>query len=148
MKYKKKQGFTILESIIYIFLSTIILTEGINLFVSEYGTYVKIKQDSIRANEYENFYINLNNIISEGSLENVITGNDYIELDKDEYEENLKKTICVYDGKVVVIYSKDGSILTYNNMLYDVEKMKVIKKGNVIYINIYDRSGEEFICCV
>lgn len=148
MKYKKKQGFTILESIIYIFLSTIILAEGINLFVSEYGTYVKIKNDSIRANEYKNFYINLNNIISEGSLENVVIGNDYIELDKDEYEEKLKKIICVYNGKVVVIYSKDGSILTYNNMLYDVERMKVTKKRNVIYINIYDRSGEEFICCV
>ncbi|MGN0143925.1 MAG: hypothetical protein ACI398_03010 [Clostridium sp.] len=148
MKYKKNHGFTILESIIYIFLSTIILAEGISLFVSEYDTYLKIKNDSIRANEYDNFYINLNNIISEGTLEDVIVGNDYIELNKGKIEDNLKKTIRVYEGKLVVVYSKDGNILTYNNMLYNVEKIEVVKKENLIYMNIYDENGEEFICCV
>ena len=148
MKYKKKKGFTILESMIYIFLSTIILVEGINIFVPMYKSYLEIKSSSIRANEYKNFYINLNNIISEGGLDQIVTGDDYIALCKGDFGENLKKTIRVYDKKIVVVYSKGNEILTYNNMLYDVQQMEVVKKGNLIYINIYDENGDKFICCI
>lgn len=148
MKCKKKGAFTILESMIYIFLSTLILAEGISIFISAYGTYLEIKQDSIRANEYKNFCINLNNIISEGSLEQIVAGDDYIELCKGDFEDNIKKTICVYGKKIVVVYSKHGETLSYNNMLYNIEKMHVVKKGKLIYINIFDENGENFICCI
>lgn len=98
MKYKKS-GFTILESIIYIFLSTMIIAEGLNLFMPMYKTYLEIKNKSIRSNEYENFYINLNNIISEGAIDNIVIGNDYMTLCKSEFGDNLKKTIRVHDKK-------------------------------------------------
>ena len=146
MKYKK--AFTILESIIYIFLSTIILMEGINMCISIYKVYVDIRNSSIRANEYKNFYINLNNIISEGGLENIVVGDDYILLCKGESSENIRKKICLYEKKIVISYSDERGTLTYNNMLYDIKEMKVIKKENLIYVKIYDENGEEFICCI
>lgn len=76
MKYKKS-GFTILESIIYIFLSTMIIAEGLNLFMPMYKTYLEIKNKSIRSNEYEN------------KETNPIQDNDK-QLQKDE-EQELRK---------------------------------------------------------
>ncbi|WP_294401998.1 hypothetical protein [uncultured Clostridium sp.] len=148
MKYKKKKAFTLIESIIYIFLSVIILAEGINIFIPMYKTYLEVRAESIRANEYKNFCINLNNIISEGCLNEISAGKDYITLGKSDYDGELKKTIRVYDGKVVAVYSEGNKILTYNNMLYDVERMEVYKKNKLIYVNIYDMNGERIICCI
>lgn len=147
MKYKKG-GFTILESMIYIFLSVIIISEGLNLFIPMYKTYLEVKSKSIRSNEYENFYINLNNIISEGGISDIVTGSDYITLCKSEFEDGLKKTIRVHDNKIVVVYSKDGEILTYNNMLFNIEKIEINKKENLIYMKIYDENGDNYICSI
>ncbi|MDU1230302.1 MULTISPECIES: hypothetical protein [Clostridium] len=147
MKYKKS-GFTILESIIYIFLSTMIIAEGLNLFMPMYKTYLEIKNKSIRSNEYENFYINLNNIISEGAIDNIVIGNDYMTLCKSEFGDNLKKTIRVHDKKIVVVYSRGDEILTYNNMLFNIEKIEINKKENLIYMKIYDENGDKYICSV
>lgn len=147
MKYKKG-GFTILESMIYIFLSVIIISEGVNLFIPMYKTYLDIKSKSIRSNEYKNFYINLNNIISEGGISDIVTGSDYIDLCKSEFEDGLKKTIRVHDKKIVVVYSKDGEILTYNNMLFNIEKIEIKKKENLIYMKIYDENGDNYICSI
>lgn len=148
MKYKKKKAFTIIESIIYIFLSVIILAEGINMFIHMYKSYVEVRMKSIRSNEYKNFSINLNNIISEGSVDEIAAGEDYITICKSDYDGKMKKTIKVYDEKIVAVYSEGDKILTYNTMLYDVEKMEVNKKNKLIYINIYDVNGEKVICCI
>ncbi|WP_294156656.1 competence type IV pilus minor pilin ComGF [uncultured Clostridium sp.] len=148
MKYKKKRAFTLIESIIYIFLSVIILAEGINIFIPMYKTYLEVRAESIRANEYKNFCINLNNIISEGRLKEISAGEDNLTLCKSDYGGELKKIIRVCDGKVVAVYSEGNRILTYNNMLYEVEQMEVYKKNKLIYVNIYTMNGERIICCI
>ena len=51
MKFKKRKGFTIIESIIYIFLTVIVLAEGFNLFIHMYKNYGDIREKSIRCNE-------------------------------------------------------------------------------------------------
>ena len=107
-----------------------------------------IRDRSIRSNEYENFYINLNNIISEGAIDNIVIGNDYMTLCKSEFGDNLKKTIRVHDKKIVVVYSRGDEILTYNNMLFNIEKIEINKKENLIYMKIYDENGDKYICSV
>lgn len=148
MKCKRKKAFTLIESIVYIFLSLIILVEGINMLIPMYKTYLEARAKSIRCNEYKNFAVNLNNIICEGSIDEIAQGDDYITLCKSNYDRKMKKTIRVYNGKIVVVYSDGDKILTYNNMLYDVNRMEVYKKNKLIYINIYDMNGEKTICCI
>ena len=143
MKFKRKKAFTIIESIIYIFLSVIILTEGISLLIPVYKVYLETKNDSMRCNEYTDFYINLNNIVSEGGINDIVIGSDYITFCKSEFDDDIKKTIRVYDKKLIVLYSRDDDILTYN-----IEKIEVEKRKNIIYLNIYDENGENFICCI
>ena len=148
MKFKRKKAFTIIESIIYIFLSVIILTEGISLLIPVYKVYLETKNDSMICNEYTDFYINLINIVSEGGINDIVIGSDYITFCKSEFDDDIKKTIRVYDKKLIVLYSRDDDILTYNNMLFNIEKIEVEKRKNIIYLNIYDENGENFICCI
>lgn len=154
MKYKKRdkignnRGFTIIESLVYIFLTTIILVEGISLYISEYKSYLETQLLTIKCNNYQNFYINLDNIIAEGNIEKIVANSDNIIFSKDNKAENINKIIKAFDGKIVVKYTKYGSNETINYMLKDIDKLEVKTKKNLIYLIIYDEEGKEFIKCI
>lgn len=154
MKYKKRnkivnnRGFTIIESLVYIFLTTIILVEGISLYISEYKSYLETQLLTIKCNNYQNFYINLDNIIAEGNIEKIVANSDNIIFLKDNKAENINKIIKAFDGKIVVKYTKYGSNETINYMLKDIDKLEVKTKKNLIYLIIYDEEGKEFIKCI
>lgn len=154
MKYKicsnsnKKRGFTILESVVYIFLITLILAEGISLFVSMYKSYIETRNMSIKYNNMQNFYVNLDKISSEGNIQEIIVGNNYILFSKDANSNELNKTIKSNDGSIVVKYTKGTTTETINTILTDIGELKVKKKGNLIYLIISDKDGKEFIRCI
>ena len=154
MKYKKnyiskkKRGFTIIESLVYIFLTTIILVEGLNLYVLMYKHYIDVTKLAIRYNNYQNFYINLDNIISEGNLEEIITDDNYILLSKNIEDPNLSKTIKSYEGEISVKCIDKLGKSTINTMIKDIYILEVKKKGNLNYLIIHDIEGKEFIRCI
>ena len=154
MKYKKnyiskkKRGFTIIESLVYIFLTTIILVEGLNLYVLMYKHYIDVTKLVIRYNNYQNFYINLDNIISEGNLEEIITDDNYILLSKNIEDPNLSKTIKSYEGEIVVKCIDKLGKSTINTMIKGIDNLEVKKKGKLNYLIIHDSDGKEFIRCI
>jgi len=154
MKYKKyfiskkKRGFTIIESLVYIFLTTMILVEGINLFVLMYKSYIEATKLTIKYNDYQNFYINLDNIICEGGLESILVDDNYILFSKNSEFKNLEKKIKSNEGKIVVKYTRYGATESINTMLKDIDNLEVKKKGKIIYLIIHDKDGKEFIRCI
>jgi len=145
---KKKRGFTIIESLVYIFLTTIILAEGINLFVLMYKSYIETVNLSIKYNNCQNFYINLDDIICEGGLDQIIVDDKYILFSKDIKSNNLDKIIKSYEGRIVVKYMRANVTQTINTMLEDIDELEIKKKGKLIYLIIYDEDGKEFIRCI
>lgn len=154
MKYKryiisrKEKGFTIIESLVYIFLTTMILAEGINLFVLMYKSYIDMTNLSIKYNNYQNFYINLDNIISEGGLEEIIVNDDHVLFSRNIKSNNLDKMIKSNEGKIVAKYMRSNVTQTINVMLEDIENLEIKKKGSLIYLIIHDVDGKEFIRCI
>jgi hypothetical protein len=154
MRYKrysmprKRLGFTIIESLVYIFLTTILLVEGINLFVLMYKSYIEVAHLSIKYNDYQNFYVNLDDIISEGGLEQIVVDDNYILFSKDAKSDNLDKLIKSNQGKIFVKYMKFNATQTINTMLEDIDRLEIKKKGNLTYLIIYDKDGKEFIRCI
>lgn len=145
---KKKFAFTLIESLVYIFLTTIILVNGISLYVSMYKSYLETKALTIKYNDYQNFYINLDNIISEGNIEKIIVNDNSIIFSNDDKSENLNKTIKANEGKIFIKYSRNGVTETINTMLSGVEKFEVKTKGKLIYFILYDKEGKKFIRCI
>ena len=148
INYKKKLGFTIIESLVYIFLTTIILVEGISLYVLMYKSYIETKGINVKYNNYQNFYINFDNIISEGNIEKIAVNDNSIIFSKDDKSENLNKIIKANQGKIMVKYIRYGTTETINTMLEDIDKFEVKTKGKLIYLIIYDKEGKEFIRCI
>ncbi|WP_297422205.1 competence type IV pilus minor pilin ComGF [Clostridium sp.] len=147
MKYKKRRGFTIIESLVYIFLTTIILVEGISIFVSMYKSYIETAKLTVKYNNCQNFFINLDNIISEGGLEKIIVDNSYVIFSKNEKSSIPDKKINCFEGNIVVKYTKFNITQTINVMLEDVDSIEVRKRGKLIYFSIIDKEGKEFIKC-
>ena len=145
---KKKRGFTIIESLVYIFLTTIILVEGINLFVLMYKSYIETANLAIKYNNYQNFYINLDDIISEGGLEKIVVDDKYILFSKDIKSNNSDKIIKSNEGKIFVKYMRFNVTQTINTMLEDIDELEIKKKGKLIYLIIHDKDGKEFIRCI
>ena len=145
---KKKRGFTIIESLVYIFLTTIILVEGINLFVLMYKSYIETVNLTIKYNNCQNFYINLDDIICEGQFDQIIVDDKYILFSKDTKSNDLEKIIKSYEGRIVVKYTRANVTQTINTMLEDIDELEIKKKGKLIYLIIYDKDGKAFIRCI
>ena len=145
---KKSSGFTIVESLAYIFLTTIILVEGMNLYVSMYKSYIEARALTIKYNDCQNFYINLDTIISEGNLEEIIVDNNSLLFSKDDKSNGLNKIIKSSEGKIVVKYMRSEVTETIKTMLKDIDRFEVKRKGKLIYLMIYDKEGKEFIRCI
>lgn len=148
LSLNKKFGFTFIESLVYIFLTTIILAEGISLYVSMYKSYLETKSLTVKYNNYQNFYINLDNIISEGNVDKITVNNDNIIFSKDDKSDNLNKIIKVNEEKIVIKYLRNGGTETINTMLTGVDRFEVKTKGKLIYFILYDKEGKEFIRCI
>lgn len=152
MKYKhhyncrKKGGFTIIESLVYIFLTTIILAQGINLYVSLYKAYIDKVTISSKYNNYQNFFVNIDSIIDKGEYEKVIAQDNSILFFQKDNNGELDKRINSYGGNVVVKYMNDSNNI--NVMIEDIDCLEVKNKGKLIYIILHDKDGKEFIKCI
>lgn len=154
MKYKsyyvgkRKLGFTIIESLVYIFLTTMILAEGISLFISMYKSYIESAEITIKYNNCQNFFINLDSIISEGGLEKIVVDNNNVLFSKNCDSDELDKIIKSNEGKIYVKYIKNDTVETINTMLNDIDNLEVKKNGKLIYFIVHDKEGKEFIRCI
>lgn len=146
--FKKKGGFTIIESLAYIFLTTMILASGISLFTSMYRAYLESIQLSIKYNNYQNFFIDLDNIISEGGIKQITVNNNQIKFLKNDEFNSMDKIIKSYDGKVFIKYTRNDVTQTINTMLEDIDNLEIKGKGKLIYFILHDKEGREFIKCI
>lgn len=147
-RYKKKSAFTIIESIVYVFLTTIVFLQLVTLLVSFYASYIQIRNISINQNNIRNFYINLDCILNEENNLDIRKEDNSIVVYKDIEYENLVKHIKFYNNTVVVKYTKGRNTLTINNMLYNISDFKVVEKDKLIYIIITDMYGKDYIRCI
>jgi competence protein ComGF len=143
-----RKGFTIIESLVYILLTTLILVIGINLFVLIYTSYLEEVQLTIKYNNCQNFFINLDNVICEGGIEEITVNNNQVLFSKGDKVSNSDKIIKSYGGKIFIKYIKFNVTQTINTMLEDIDTLEVKKKGKLIYFIVHDKEGKEFVRCI
>lgn len=145
---RKKLGFTIIESLVYIFLTVIVLVEGINIFVLMYKSYIQVSKLAIEYNDLQNFYINLDTIIGEENVRDILLNDEYILFSYYEKDGDCQRIIKSNEGKVFVVYTQNGITQTINIMLQDIQELKLKKKEKLIYLIVKDKDGKEFIRCI
>ena len=150
MKYKlgKSMSFTLIESIVYIFLTSIVFLELITCLFSFYASYIEIRNRSINENNMRNFYTSLDYILHENHNEVIKKESNSIVIYKDSEDDYIVKSIKFYDNTVVAKYTKGKSTLAINNMLYNIKDFEVVEKDKLIYLIITDMYGKEYIRCL
>ena len=148
MKYSKRRGYMLLESIIYIFMTSIVFLTFLTFYVDFYKGYIEIRNGSIFANNLSNFYINLDTMIKDENVENVYNSDNRLYIIKNTDKGELISVINEYNNRIVVKYLRDNKVLTTASMLSDIEEMKIVEKDNLIYICIKENSYKEYIRCI
>lgn len=152
MKNKSKKGFTIIESLIYIFMTTLILNEGIYLTVLMYKSYLCNAQITKEYNDIQNFYVGLQQIVSERNISEVDCDETENKLIFHKYVENTEKKKSIEfksNGSAIVkSYDSKNKLLNEDKMLGNVADINFKKKDNLIYMVLYYNDGKEFISCL
>ena len=139
MKFKKKSGFTILESLIYIFITTLILCEGLSLSVLVYKSYLQNAQITKKYNDIQT------NVKEIDCTNDKLTFYKYV-------DKTIKKKTIEYKPreKSIVVKTTDSKNISpnVNKMIGNIKSVNFIKKHNLIYMIICDEDGKEFISCI
>lgn len=161
----KKKGFTLIECLAYVFISSTIviclitLTLDVYSYSSERNNFIK------REDEIDRAILNIKKIFSEVDNTNYKIGRDEIEISKEEETlEEINNSDNIYDKKLVVKYKKiylvsktlqvryykevSGSKVNVatNLILNDVNKLNFYKKGKLIYMELGIDDKEYLIC--
>ena len=165
-KKKKRKGYTLIECLAYILISSIILLMIMNLSIEGYKYSIDRAERLKREDEIDNAILNMRKIFNEKDNTNYKIVDGYIRIlkEKDGFEEvkneegNKDSTIFT-NGKEIKLNNKElkvyyyyfdakenGNLKTSNLILKDVSKCKFYKKENTIYMNLEIDSKEYFIC--
>lgn len=162
----KKKGFTLIECLAYIFISSIIIVCLIKLTLNAYK-YSNERNTLIKKeNEIDRAILNIKKIFSE--IDNtdykISKNNDEIEISKEEQtseeindknaiDKNLLvkyKKIYLVSKTLMIRYYKEVAgkkeTVTTNIILDDVTKFNVYKKDKLIYVELGIDDKEYLIC--
>lgn len=165
-KKKRRKGYTLIECLAYILISSLILLVIMNLSIEGYKYSINRAERLKREDEIDNAILNMRKIFNEKGNTNYKIVDDYIRIlkEKDGYEEaknedDNKDATIFANGKEIKLNNKElrvyyyyfdsnenGNLKTSNLILKDVSKCKFFKKDNIIYMNLEIDSKEYFIC--
>ena len=149
-----KRGYTLIECIAYIFISSLLTMIIVNTTIEGYKYPVLRAELVSREDSIDNAILNIRKILNEPDNVSYIVENNKIEIIK-EYKENnhlerdLKK-LEVVDGnlrvKYYVINDKYTEFKMSNLILKDVEEFNVYVKKNLLYAELKVDEREYLIC--
>ena len=142
---RKSNGFTIIESIVYIFFTAIIFLISTNLIFDSYKLYIQNQEISRAYNKMQNFYINLDSILQKDIIRDIEFGETYLILYRDKDNVLISKNI-ISDKES--LGAKYPGRMSPNILLKEVKDFKVIQKDKLIYLKIIDNNGRAFIRCI
>lgn len=166
-KKKRREGYTLIECLAYILISSIILLMIMDLSIEGYRYSIYRAEGLKREDEIDNAILNMRKIFNEKENTDYKIVGDYIRIlkEKDGFEEvkneeSDKDSIIFTNGKEIKLNNKElrvyyyyfdsnenGNLKTSNLILQDVSKCKFLKKENTIYMNL-KIDGKEYLICI
>ncbi|AIY84822.1 Uncharacterised protein [Clostridium baratii] len=165
-KKKRRKGYTLIECLAYILISSIILLMIMNLSIEGYKYSIYRVEKLKREDEIDNAILNMRKIFNEKDNTKYRVVDGYIRILKEKEgfeevknEENNGSSTVFTNGKEIKLNGKDlrvyyyyfdskenGDLKTSNLILKDVSKCKFFKKDNIMYMNLEIDSREYLIC--
>lgn len=157
-KNKRNKGYTLVEVVICICISSIVLSVGMSIIIKNLNIFKDSINVNIRNDNLDDAMITIDRILKENMIKeiNIQEGNlengkiEVVSLEKFNTEKTIKKTIMLdnIERKIVLITSKNNINLSTNIVLRNVSEFNIIKKENISYIYIGLLNGERRIQCL
>lgn len=149
----KRRGYTLIELISVISISTIVMFIGVTLIISSYKNYINIKESAIKEDEIDNVLLTIDRLLTENmikKIDNDITNNKIEITYLIEYgKEDEKKKVIRKDAETLVVESMESlNIKNTRVILEKVNEFIIIKKGNLYYYKIMLKDGRDIIRCM
>lgn len=155
-KVNKKRGYTLIELVAVMAISTIAIAIGLTLTITAYRNYLNIVNKSIRDNEVNNGLLTIERLLTGYMIAEVRVNdeNNTIEIDylgsHGETKINTKKIKANTKQIFVETYKYINPTEPANKMpiLMGISNFEIIKKKNLYYYKITLETGEEIIQCI
>lgn len=144
-RYRKQEGFTLLECIIYLGCSLIIISLGFRLLLEVEVINSRAIKENINLNIIEEGYIFIDGIKEDADIKAVFQDNSVIYYSKENYME-VSRQLCIKDNNISrVAVNSNGS--NTRKIIKKIENGRIVKKGKMIYL-VFERNGDKFIKCL
>lgn len=144
-RYRKKEGFTLLECIIYLGCSLIIISLGFRLLLEVEVINSRAIKENINLNIIEEGYIFIDGIKEDADIKAVFQDDSVIYYSKENYME-VSRQLCIKDNSISrVAVNSNGS--NTRKIIKKIENGRIVKKGKMIYL-VFERNGDKFIKCL
>lgn len=139
-----KKGFTILELIAALGMSSIIITVLISMFL-KYST--NFNKGTLEITNY--FYISEAFLFIKNEIYKAKDVKIYENKIEINYTDGVTKKIIQSNGKnnIVIVHMEESVRRSVNNIATNVKEFSVVQKSNTIYITIMDNNGEKYEKC-
>ncbi|MBL4931031.1 hypothetical protein [Clostridium paridis] len=143
-KIEMKKGVILVETIIYLFISSILLCFMLRIIVDLIDFKKSYCKNSLDEDKFSNGIISIESNINRAQVKKYeVIGNKL----KISYGvENKSEEIAMYKGEALgVFYYTDGKLTTVNKIMEDVKEVKFIQKGKLVYffVKVNDKNYEE-----
>lgn len=148
---KKHKGFTLVECVVYMFLSVIIMIMAFKILFSSSNIFMETINKSIYINSINEGFLNMDRLIMDEKVVKISSDEDkiilYIGNEKGIYEI---QEISRIDNNLVIKYFDIRDFTNYttrNTIVYSIDDFKVKGKGRLLYIAI-KKGGNVYRKCI
>lgn len=155
-KFNKSRGYTLIEIVAGIAISTIAMMIGITLIFNSYKNYIEIRKEIVRADQIDNAILNIDRLLNGYMIKEIRPNSEGNKIEIDYLMEDGKISV---KGKVINRNGANLMVETHNrentksllnsmSILRDIKDFNVIKKGKLYYYKIKLKTGKEIINCI
>lgn len=148
MKYRKK-GFTLLEILVYISVSSVVLIISTKVLIDTRYIFYSTINSIQNINGIENGFITIDSLVNDNQIRRIEADGNKVSLYYQTNEGQIIKQLIKDNNDLIIRYYKSNSQEYYpytghNDVISNIEDFKVIKKGKLIYLLI-KKEGDTYI---
>ena len=139
-----KKGVILIETIIYLFISSILLCFMLRIIVDLIDFKKNYSKNSLDEDKFSNGIIAIESNINRAQVKKYEVQDNKLKINYGV--ENKSEEIAMYKGEALgVFYYTDGKLTTVNKIMEDVKEVKFIQKGKLIYffVKVNNKNYEE-----
>lgn len=149
--YKKNKGFTLIECIVYMFLSVLIMAIGFKILVTSTNAFFKTVNMSLDLNSINEGFLDLDRFLNDNEVQRVTSDENKIIIYKGNEKSIYEmQEISRLENNLVIKYFDIRNLDKYttrNTIISNISNFHVKNKGRIMYVTI-EKGGNEYKRCI